>query len=126
MEGIQIQLLTASGQEAITSAMKGACEAYKSLNHLLDPKAIQRIMSEYSKSSMRQEMLAEIMDGAMDNAMGDLNDEAEEDELVDQVLSEIGIERVGGVKGAPTNDLSNPVSVPSSGLNDLQSRVNNL
>ena len=126
LEGIQIQLLTASGQEAITSAMKGACAAYKSLNRLLDPKAIQRIMSEYSKASMRQEMMAEVMEGAMDNAMGDLGDEAEEDELVDQVLAEIGIEQIGDVKSAPANDVSNPVSVPSSGLSDLQSRVNNL
>ena len=122
LEGIRIQLLTASGQEAITSAMKGACATYKSLNRLLDPTAIQRIMSEYSKASMRQEILQELIDSVADNP----EDEVEGDELVDQVLAEIGIEQIGDVKSAPANDVSNPVSVPSSGLSDLQSRVTNL
>ena len=122
LEGILVQLLTASGQEVVTSAMKGACAAYQAVNRLLDPTAIQRIMSEYSKASMRQEILQELIDSVADNP----EDEAEGDELVDQVLAEIGIEQIGDVKSAPANDVSNPVSVPSSGLSDLQSRVNNL
>ena len=122
LEGILVQLLTASGQEVVTSAMKGACAAYQAVNRLIDPTAIQRIMSEYSKASMRQEILQELIDSVADNP----EDEAEGDELVDQVLAEIGIEQIGDVKSAPANDVSNPVSVPSSGLSDLQSRVNNL
>lgn len=46
---IQIQLMTASGQEAIASALKGAVGAYRSLNKLMDPAAMQRIMAEYQK-----------------------------------------------------------------------------
>ena len=121
LEGILVQLLTASGQEVVTSAMKGACAAYQAVNRLIDPTAIQRIMSEYSKASMRQEILQELIDSVADNP----EDEAEGDELVDQVLAEIGIEQIGDVKSAPVG-VPNPVSVPSSGLSDLQSRVNNL
>ena len=83
LQGIQIQLMTASGQEAITSSIKGACEAYRALNGLMDPKAMQRIMAEYQKESMRQEIMSEVMDGAMDDAMGNLNDPDAEDELVE-------------------------------------------
>ena len=40
LQGIQIQLMTASGQEAIVSSMKNACKSYKMLNGLTDPKAM--------------------------------------------------------------------------------------
>ena len=119
MQQIQIQLMTASGQEAIASALKGAVGAYKSLNHVMDPAAMQRIMAEYQKESMRNEIMSEVMDGTMEA----MDDTEAEDELVDQVLSEIGISIAGGMEHTP-------VGVAGTGTAqvnpDLTNRLNNL
>ena len=123
LQGLQIQLMTASGQEAITSALKGCCQAYRSLNGLMDPKAMQRIMAEYQKESMRQEIMSEVMEGAMDDAMGNLNDQEAEDELVEKTLQEIGV--------SVTGQLLDPSSaekpqVDAAQVDDLSKRLNNL
>ena len=123
LQGIQIQLMTASGQEAITSSIKGACEAYRALNGLMDPKAMQRIMAEYQKESMRQEIMSEVMDGAMDDAMGNLNDPDAEEELVEKTLQEIGVSASGQLMD-PSGTNPNPVSAEANA--DLTSRLNNL
>ena len=111
------------------SSLKGACNAYRSLNGLMDPKAIQRIMSEYSKESMRQEMMSEMVDSTMDDALGGLSDQAEEDQLVEQVLSEMGISNLQGLNDTPAVD--KPQVTPANNttntdLNDLENRLNNL
>lgn len=114
--------MTASGQEAITSSMKSACQSYKMLNGMMDPKAIQRIMAEYSKETMKQEMLSEVMDGAMDDAMG--TDEVAEDELVDKVLQEIGVEAMGKMGTAPAGTIAAAEAAPKN--DDMENRLNNL
>lgn len=114
--------MTASGQEAITSSMKSACKSYKMLNGMMDPKAIQRIMAEYSKESMKQEMLSEVMDGAMDDVMG--TDEVAEDELVDKVLQEIGVEAMGKMGTAPAGTIATAEAAPKN--DDMENRLNNL
>ena len=116
---IQIQLMSASGQEAIASALKGAVGAYRSLNKLMDPAAMQRIMAEYQKESMRNEIMSEVMD----DTMGTMDDTEAEDELVDQVLSDIGISITGGMEQTPVG-----VAGPGVGQTnpDLANRLNNL
>lgn len=133
LQGIQIQLMTASGQEAITSALKGACQAYRAISGMMDPKAVQRIVAEYSKESMRNEMMQELTGDALDNAMGDLDDSAAEDELVNQVLSEIGITQLANASEAPSGTLetAQPVdptkaATDNNDMSDLQNRLNNL
>lgn len=136
LQGVQIQLMTASGQEAITSALKGACATYRAISGMMDPKAIQRIVAEYSKESMRNEMTQELTGDALDNAMGDLDDADAEDELVNQVLSEIGINQLAGAATAPTGtveapaETTNPTATTTTDnntdLSDLQNRLNNL
>ena len=116
---IQIQLMTASGQEAIASALKGAVGAYKSLNKMMDPAAMQRIMAEYQKESMRNEIMSEVMD----DTMGAMDDTEAEDEMVDQVLSEIGVQISGDMGQTPVG--VNGAGEAQSNA-DLTNRLNNL
>lgn len=135
LQGIQIQLMTASGQEAITSALKGACATYRAISGMMDPKSVQRIVAEYSKESMRNEMMQELTGDALDNAMGDLDDADAEDELVNQVLAEIGINQLAGAATAPSGSVAAPAettgptaatATDNSNMSDLQNRLNNL
>ena len=123
LQGIQIQLMTASGQEAITSSIKGACQAYRALNGIMDPKAMQKIMAEYQKESMRQEIMSEVMDGAMDDAMGSLDDPDAEEELVEKTLQEIGVSATGQLIDPLQND---PTPANAQTNKDLSDRLNNL
>lgn len=121
LQQIQIQLMTASGQEAIMSVLKGAVGAYKSLNKLMDPKGMQRIMAEYQKESMRQEIMSEVMDDTM--SMND--DTVAEDTMVDQVLQEIGVSITGDMVKAGTDQQAAPAET-SAVDTGLQDRLNNL
>ena len=68
--------------------------------------------------------------------MGDLDDADAEDELVNQVLSEIGINQLAGAATAPTGtveapaETTNPTATTTTDnntdLSDLQNRLNNL
>ena len=126
LQGIQIQLMTASGQEAIVSSMKNACKSYKMLNGLMDPKAMQKIMAEYQKESMKQEIMSEVMDGAMDDVLG--TDQAAEDELVDQVLQEIGVSVTGAMGDVPMGEIAQPATAnpAAPATDDITNRLNNL
>ena len=125
LQGIQIQLMTASGQEAIVSSMKNACKSYKMLNGLMDPKAMQKIMAEYQKESMKQEIMSEVMEGTMDDALG--SDQTAEDELVDQVLQEIGVSVTGNMGDVPTGEIAQPAAAATeSKADDITNRLNNL
>lgn len=127
--------MTASGQEAITSALKGACATYRTISGMMDPKSIQRIVAEYSKESMRNEMMQELTGDALDNAMGDLDDADAEDELVNQVLAEIGISQLADAAAAPSGTVAAPAettgptattAMDTNNMSDLQNRLNNL
>ena len=119
LDGIRINLMTVSGQEAIMSAMKSAVGCYKKLNSIMDPAAMQRIISEYERESMRQEIQQEITDGVMDDGS---NDE-EVDDLVQKTLLDIGVELSENmVKVAGT-----PAAMTVPGVqDDLTSKLNNL
>ena len=120
LDGIRINLMTVSGQEAIMSAMKSAVGCYKQLNKVMDPAAMQKILAEYEKESMRQEIQQEIMDGVMNDG----EDDGEVDELVQKTLLEIGVElspdmvTVAGNTAAP--------AVATGNTADLSARLNNL
>lgn len=113
--------MTASGQEAIVSSIKNACKSYRALNSMMDPKGMQRIMAEYSKEVMKQEVMSEMMDSSMDDAMG--RDETAEDELVAQVLQEIGVTKMGQMDNAPANEHAVGMGVQND---DMINRLNNL
>ena len=120
LQGIQIQLMTASGQEAIMKSMKDACKSYRILNGMMDPSAIQKIMSEYTKETTKQEMMAEIMDDVMDDALG--NDAQAEDDLVQQVLQEIGVDITSNMASAPSDNVAMVVGKDD----DLENRIDGL
>lgn len=121
LDGIRVQMMTASGQEAIMRSMKSAVGCYRQLNQVMDPAAMQKILAEYQKESMRQEIQQEIMDGVM----ADNDDEGEIDDLVNQTLHAIGVEISEGMvkmtnQGVANAAQQNPVDA------ELSSRLNNL
>jgi len=70
--------------------MKGATGILGSMNRSMNLPALQRIAMEFEKENDIMDQRQEMMDDAIDDAT--MEDEGAEDEVVDQVLEEIGID----------------------------------
>ena len=83
---------------------------------------------------MKEEMVSDTMDQAMDDG----NTEEETDSVLNQVLEEVGIDMAGQLEAAPGASLAVPAAAAAApadqqkqmaaadGLDDLESRLNNL
>jgi hypothetical protein len=77
--------------EQMMQAMKGATGVLGSMNRSMNLPALQRIAMEFEKENDIMDQRQEIMDDAIDDVTG-LEDEAEGEEVVEQVLEEIGVD----------------------------------
>ena len=62
------------------------------MNKQLNLPALQKIMMEFEKQNEKMEMMSEVMGDAIDDVLEGDEEETETDELVSQVLDEIGID----------------------------------
>lgn len=83
-------------------AMKGATGVLGNMNRSMNLPALQRIAMEFERENDIMDQRQEMMDDAIDDVTG-LEDEAEGEEVVEQVLEEIGV------------DLKNSVGLLSAG-----------
>lgn len=90
---------TVRTNEQMMQSMKGATRILGSMNRSMNLPALQRIAMEFERENEMMDQRQEMMDDAVDDAMG-VDDEAEGDEVVEQVLEEIGV------------DLRQAVSIP--------------
>lgn len=72
-------------------AMKGATGVLGNMNRSMNLPALQRIAMEFERENDIMDQRQEMMDDAIDDVTG-LEDEAEGEEVVEQVLEEIGID----------------------------------
>lgn len=79
-------------------AMKGATGVLGSMNRSMNLPALQRIAMEFEKENDIMDQRQEMMDDAIDDVTG-LEDEAEGEEVVEQVLEEIGVDLKNAVSG---------------------------
>lgn len=75
----------------MTQAMKGATGVLGSMNRSMNLPALQRIAMEFERENDIMDQRQEMMDDAIDDVTG-LEDEAEGEEVVEQVLEEIGVD----------------------------------
>lgn len=84
-------------------SMKGATQLLGSMNRQMNLPALQRIAMEFERENDIMDQRQEMMDDAIDDVTG-LEDEEEGEEVVNQVLDEIGV------------DLNQAVSLSERGL----------
>ena len=72
-------------------SMKGATTLLGSMNRQMNLPALQRIAMEFEKENDIMDQRQEMMDDAIDDVTG-LEDEEESEEVVNQVLDEIGVD----------------------------------
>jgi charged multivesicular body protein 2A len=111
------------------------------MNRQVNLPAMQRVMMQFEKEGDMMEMKQEMMDDTIDDVMSQEGDQAAEDELVNQVLDEIGINLAADLADAPTASFvpaapvaqAAPAQAAVGGgggggadMDDLAARLNNL
>jgi len=107
------------------------------MNKQLNLPALQNIMREFERQNERMDMTTEVMGEAIDGAFEEEGEQEETDELVNQVLDEIGCNLNSQLVDAPQQGVTQPaaaaarvpeaMSAGGEGLDDdLQSRLNAL
>ena len=130
LQAVSLRIQTLKSNAAMTDAMKGVAKAMHSMNQQLNIPAMQRIMMEFEKQSDMMDMKEEIMGDAIDDAMGDEDDEQESEDVVNQVLDEIGINLSNQMQtpAAPVPSAApQPVAAQEDAMDkDLQARLDAL
>jgi hypothetical protein len=82
---------TVRSNEQMMQSMKGATMLLGSMNRQMNLPALQRIAMEFERENDIMDQRQEMMDDAIDDVTG-LEDEEEGEEVVNQVLDEIGVD----------------------------------
>ncbi len=100
LQAISLRIQTVRSNEQMMQAMKGATSLLGSMNRQMNLPALQRIAMEFEKENDIMDQRQEMMDDAIDDVTG-LEDEEESEEVVNQVLDEIGVD-LGQAVSFPT------------------------
>src|SRR5699024_8807307 len=92
IQAVSLKVQTLRSQNAMATAMRGVTKALQSMNRQMNLPQIQRIMHEFEKQSDIMDMKEEMMSEAIDDVIGDEQDEEESDQVVAQVLDELGVQ----------------------------------
>lgn len=138
LQAVSLRVQTLKSTQAMADAMRGATKAMGAMNKRMSIPALTKIMREFEKQNEKMEMTSEMMGDAIDDAFEDEGEEEETDDLVNQVLDEIGINSTDGLVAAPVAPAApqpvamsavanEPVPEGGAGLDvDLQARLDNL
>ncbi|KAI5855259.1 Snf7-domain-containing protein [Tricharina praecox] len=136
LQAISLRIQTVRSNEQMMQSMKGATGLLSSMNRSMNLPALQRIAMEFERENDIMDQRQEMMDDAIDDITG-LDEEEETDEIVNQVLDEIGVdlnmqlgETPNGIQSGRVAEGKVPqaVGVPGGGAedDDLQARLDSL
>uniref|UniRef100_A0A6T8P7B5 Uncharacterized protein n=1 Tax=Hemiselmis andersenii TaxID=464988 RepID=A0A6T8P7B5_HEMAN len=127
MQAVGLRLQSIKSTQAMTDAMKGAARAMKSMNSAVDVKSMAKILGEFEKESALMDDKQEMMDDAIDDAFEAEDEEGAINDVVGQVLAEIGIDLGGQMVGAPgAQPVAAAATAEAEGELSLEERLKNL
>lgn len=101
LQAVSLRMAELKSTQAMTDAMKGTTRAMASMNRKMNIPAISKIMREFEKQNLRMDEASEVMGSSLDMAFEGEGEEEETDELVNQVLDEIGVDTQAGLAKVP-------------------------
>lgn len=126
LQAVGLRLQTVKSQNAMATAMNGVARAMVQMNRQINLPSMQKTMMEFEKQSEILEAKEEMINDAMDEMMDDSGEEEETDDIVNQVLDEIGINLESQLVAAPSNKAPEAVEVNPQADKDLHARLENL
>ncbi|KAI3438831.1 hypothetical protein D9Q98_001248 [Chlorella vulgaris] len=101
LQAVSLRIATLKSTHAMGEAMAGATKAMGAMNKRMNLPAVAKIMRDFEMQNERMEMTSEMMGDAVDGVFEEGGEEEETDELVGQVLDEIGINLDSALVSAP-------------------------
>lgn len=93
LQAVSLRMAELKSTQAMTDAMKGTTKAMAVMNRKLQQPAIAKIMREFERQNHLMNSSAELMDDVgMSSSVLAEDEEMETDQLVSQVLDEIGVD----------------------------------
>jgi len=155
LQGCALKLQTVKSHQAMAEAMSSTAKAMvrsypyylcltsnqitkAKMNKVVDVKSITKMLQQFEKENAKSEMMQEVMGDAIDDAMYEEGNADEEEQIVQQVLDEIGISFDGEIPTVPSKmgtnvnnatGVNNAVMEPAGGdpaVDELEERLNNL
>ena len=115
---------TVKSTHHMSSALKDVGQTMIRVNKELNLPALQEVMRDFAKESERLEMTEEMMSDAIDMAVDQEGVMEESDQVVGQVLAEIGIDIAGDLETGHAPNL--PQEERKENVSDLEARFNAL
>ena len=136
LQAISLRIQTVRSNEQMMQSMKGATSLLGTMNRQMNLPALQRIAMEFEKENDIMDQRQEMMDEAVDDAMG-MEDEEESEEVVQQVMDELGVQMNQDLKDTPqgiqtattNNRVAEAIGGEGGGAgedDDLHARLDNL
>ncbi|KAK4874711.1 hypothetical protein RN001_014071 [Aquatica leii] len=85
----------------LAGAMKVAGDTMSDMNKLMRPEQIAANLDKFTQETMKMDMTDEMINDTLDDILTESGDEEESENVVSQVLDEIGIEMSGKMARAP-------------------------
>lgn len=126
LKGVEMRITTMKSTQAMGEALQGATKAMVSMGQSMNLPELNRIMQEFARENQRMDLTSEVMDDAINMAVGADNEEEEVDQVVDQVLAELGVEISGSLETGPMKQLPRAVVQQEESkmdVDDLESRL---
>lgn len=101
LQAVSLRMAELKSTQAMTDAMRGTTQAMTAMNRRMNLPAIAKIMREFERQNAKMEMTGDMMGDAMDMAFDGEGEEEETDELVSQVLDEIGVDTNASLAKVP-------------------------
>ncbi|XP_030636499.1 charged multivesicular body protein 2b [Chanos chanos] len=109
-----------NSQMKMAGAMAKTTKTMQAVNKKMDPQKTMQTLQNFQKETAKMDMTEEMMNDTLDEIFDDSGDEEESQDIVNQVLDEIGIEISGKMASAPSASRKNPVATTSKadGISD--------
>ena len=121
LQGVSLRMQTLKSTQAMADAMRGVTRAMASMNKQLNLPSLNNIMREFERQNEKMESTTEVMGDAIDDAMAADGEEEESEELVNQVLDELGCGLDASLVSAPTGGVK--VAVVAERAEETPARV---
>jgi len=103
--------------------MASASKVMAEVGKVQDPQKVAQTMQQFQKENAKMDMASEMIGDALDDALGSLEEEEETDELVGQVLDEIGVDMAGQLGSAPRKNPNAQQAAEEAEADELVARL---
>ncbi|XP_073697841.1 charged multivesicular body protein 2b [Garra rufa] len=109
-----------NSQMKMAGAMATTTKTMQAVNKKMDPKKTMQTLQNFQKETAKMDMTEEMMNDTLDEIFEDSGDEEDSQDIVNQVLDEIGIEISGKMAHAPSAGRKQPSAATSKadGISD--------